>query len=50
MLNQPGPVRPVHQQVASTRSEVQEIDFEPEPELFDVDTVTQEIRDAVNPK
>lgn len=49
MKNQPGPVAPQHQQVASTSSEVQEIDFTPDAEPFDQEQVTREIWDAIHP-
>ncbi len=39
MKNQPGPVDPRHQQVASTSSEVQEIDFTPDPAPYDHEEV-----------
>jgi hypothetical protein len=42
-------VAPQHQQVASTSSEVQEIDFTPEPELFDPAELQQEIWSAIHP-
>ena len=50
MRNQPDPIPFRFQQVASTSSEAQEIDFEPEPELFDVDEVSAQIWDATHPE
>jgi hypothetical protein len=47
MRNQPGPVGPQHQQVASTSSEVQDVDFEPDPEPFDHEETMNEIRDTI---
>lgn len=50
MKNQPGPVGPQHQQLASTAPEVQEIDYTPEPELFDPAEVAAEIWTATHPE
>ncbi len=49
MKNQPPPVDPRFQQVASTTSEVQEIDFDPAPELFDPAALQTEIWAATHP-
>jgi hypothetical protein len=50
MINQPDPVPEHFQQVASTSFEgVGEVDFDPEPELFDVDEVSADIWDAIHP-
>lgn len=49
MKNQPAPVEPKHQQVASTQFEGHgEIDFTPEPELFDPAELQRDIRAAIN--
>lgn len=49
MLNQPPPVAARYQKVASTSSEVQEIDFTPAPELFDPAALQKEIWAATHP-